>query len=108
VREVPRLAADLHRQIDAMVAMARECEAAVAAAGSAQAARDESLRACLRQGMRELLRSESRRQRWRVDDEALMRVFALDVGLNADGLAAWLASVADAPGEARGKPASAS
>jgi glyoxylase-like metal-dependent hydrolase (beta-lactamase superfamily II) len=83
VHDVPRLAADLHRQIDAMVEMALECVAR---------ARGPALQTCLRDGMRELIFAEGRRQGWRVDEEELLEIFTLDVGLNADGLAAWLAN----------------
>ena len=92
VGDVPRLAADLHRQIDAMVAMARACAARLgdAAAAAAHGAPTEGLRECLREGMRELIFAEARRQGWTADEAELQRIFTLDIGLNADGLAAWL------------------
>lgn len=92
VGDVPRLAADLHRQIDAMVAMGRDCAARLgdAAVAAAHGAPTEGLRECLREGMRELIFAEARRQGWTADEAELQRIFTLDIGLNADGLAAWL------------------
>lgn len=92
VGDVPRLAADLHRQIDAMVAMARDCAARLgdAAATPAHGAPTETLRECLRDGMRELIFTEARRQGWAADEAELQRIFTLDIPLNADGLVAWL------------------
>ena len=81
VREVARLAGDLHRLIDAHVALAeRHRDAGV------------QRNALLRKGIAELVRAESRRQGWTLADEDLMRVFAIDVDLNAQGLEAWLGS----------------
>lgn len=118
VRDIPRLAADLHRQIDALVAMARECAARSLQAGAARGAvgsseaggtaamenapgspeqcDDTALRACLREGVRELIFAEAKRQGWPVSDDEVLRVFALDIGLNADGLAVWLSTQASA------------
>jgi glyoxylase-like metal-dependent hydrolase (beta-lactamase superfamily II) len=115
VRDIPRLAADLHRQVDAMVEMALDCaarcmregcrplpsgesdssvertstEGASAAEGSGRD--DDMLRKCLRDGMRELVFAEGRRQGWSASEQELLDIFTLDIGLNADGLAAWLA-----------------
>ena len=96
VGEVPRLAADLHRQIDAMVEMARGCLVHWPAglAGGPQAA---SLRQGLRDGMQALLVAEGQRQGWPLAGDELARFLELDIGLNADGLLAWL--------EATGRPA---
>lgn len=79
VRDVPRLGADLHRLIDAHVALAERC-------GGAGPARLERLKA----GLAELVRSEAARQGWTLDAEALMQLFAIDIELNAQGLSAWL------------------
>ncbi|MCM5569475.1 MBL fold metallo-hydrolase [Burkholderiaceae bacterium FT117] len=96
VGDVPRLAADLHRQIDAMVAMARDCASRCTGASAAATASAEgpaaALRDCLREGMRELVFAEALRQGWDADESELQRIFTLDIGLNADGLAAWLVS----------------
>lgn len=91
VGDVPRLAADLHRQIDAMVAMARACAARIGnLPGEVSGAKSQVLRDALREGMRELVFAEARRQGWTRDEAELQRVFTLDIPLNADGLAAWL------------------
>lgn len=79
VREIPRLGADLHRLIDAHVALAEGCR-------DAGQDRHERLKA----GIAELLRSEALRQGWTLDADALMQLFAIDIELNAQGLAAWL------------------
>jgi len=87
VRDVARLGADLHRLIDAHVALAERC------AGEG-AARLERLKA----GVAELLRAEAARQGWTLDTDALMQLFAIDIELNAQGLAAWLDGRKSAPG----------
>jgi hydroxyacylglutathione hydrolase len=81
VRDIPRLAADLHRLIDAHAALGeREKDA-----GSA---RHERLRA----GVRELVLGEAARQRWTLPREEILEVFGVDIELNAQGLGAWLDS----------------
>jgi hydroxyacylglutathione hydrolase len=79
LRDVPRLGADLHRLIDAHVAIAERCR-------DAGAGRHERLRA----GVAELVREEAARQRWTLDTVDLMHVFEIDIELNAQGLGAWL------------------
>jgi glyoxylase-like metal-dependent hydrolase (beta-lactamase superfamily II) len=81
VRDVARLGADLHRLIDAHVALAAHCRDA----GPARHDR-------LKKGIAELLREEAVRQGWTLDADALMQLFAIDIELNAQGLAAWLDS----------------
>lgn len=81
VGDVPRLGADLHRLIDAHVALAERCR-------DAGPTRHERLKA----GVAELLREESARQAWPLAEDALMRLFAIDIELNAQGLGAWLDS----------------
>ena len=78
VENVPKLAADLHVQIDAMTAIARACDggtdrhrAVVAALG-------------------ELYLERARAHGCRLDDAGVLRVLALDIELNAQGLACWL------------------
>ncbi|HSH07947.1 MAG TPA: MBL fold metallo-hydrolase [Burkholderiales bacterium] len=81
VGDVPRLAADLHRLIDAHVALAERCR-------DAGPLRHERLSA----GVTELVRAEADRQGWMLTQEALLRLFAIDIELNAQGLGAWLDS----------------
>jgi hydroxyacylglutathione hydrolase len=79
--DVPRLASDLHRLIDSHVELALS-------------ARDAGARrhAVLVAGVRELLVAEALRQDWTLSERELLEVFALDIELNAQGLAAWLAT----------------
>ena len=79
VRDLARLAADLHRLIDAHAKLGERCRAA----GSARHER-------LKEGVAEIVLAERARQGWRLTPEEALRVFALDVELNAQGLAAWL------------------
>ena len=77
--DVPRLADDMHRLLDAYVALAR-------AAGPA----DDGRHGRLKDGMTRLLLEESARQRWPIAREGLLELFAGDIELNAQGLALWL------------------
>jgi hydroxyacylglutathione hydrolase len=79
LRDVHRLAADLHRLIDAHVDLALDTPGA----GSERLAR-------LEQGIKKIVLAEALRQGWRLPETELMRVFSLDIELNAQGLAAWL------------------
>jgi len=83
VHEPGRLAADLHRLIDAHVALAERHRDAGA-----------ERNALLRKGIEEMLLAESRRQGWTLSERQLLRLFAIDVDLNAQGLEAWLDSSA--------------
>jgi len=79
VRDVPRLAADLHRLIDAHVDLAlREKGAGI-----------ERQRR-LADGVTEILLDEARRHHWRIAHDELLNVFAMDIELNAQGLGSWL------------------
>jgi glyoxylase-like metal-dependent hydrolase (beta-lactamase superfamily II) len=81
VREPGRSAADLHRLIDAHVELAERHRDAGA-----------QRNALLRKGIEEIVLAESRRQGWTLSEQELLRVFAIDVDLNAQGLEAWLDS----------------
>ncbi|HRO59909.1 MAG TPA: MBL fold metallo-hydrolase [Burkholderiaceae bacterium] len=92
VSDVERLADDLHRQIDALVVLGKTC--ACRFEGAAVDTLDEgpgSLRRCLRDGVRDLILAEGRRQGWAGGEDDWLRIFDLDIRLNGDGLAAWLA-----------------
>ena len=78
VENVPKLAADLHVQIDAMTAIARACD------GGAD--RHRAVVAALG----ELYLERARAHGCRLDDAGVLRVLALDIELNAQGLACWL------------------
>lgn len=81
VTDLPRLAADLHRLIDAHVAIARAGADAV-----------DHRHQIIRSGLSALLREEARRQQWTLDETALFDLFAVDLELNAQGLEVWLDS----------------
>lgn len=79
VTEVSRLAADLHRLIAAHTELGeRERDA-----GGERSER-------LRRGVAAILMEEAVRQDWRLDAGELRAIFALDIELNAQGIAAWL------------------
>jgi hydroxyacylglutathione hydrolase len=79
VRDLRRLADDLHRLIDAHAALALRHRAA-----------GESRHALLKEGVARIVLEESERQGWPLRQDPLMSLFALDIELNAQGLAAWL------------------
>ena len=78
VEEVERLAADLHAQIDVMVALAR------AAAGQ------PDRHAALMASLTDLYAERARAHGWAHGREALRQLLAMDIELNAQGLAIWL------------------
>ena len=80
VRDVPRLAADMHRLIDAHVAIAERHEAA------------EGRKARIEQDIWALVGDEAARAGWSVPEAEWRRILALDVELNAQGLDVWLDS----------------
>lgn len=84
VRDVQRCGDDLHRLIDAHVALAKTC----AQDGLSGEARSRHLR----DGVRAIVLDEARRQHWPLDRPALLALFDLDIQLNAGGLEAWLDS----------------
>jgi hydroxyacylglutathione hydrolase len=83
VRDLARLAADLHRLIDAHAELAERHRGAGA-----------ERRRLLKEGVTNLVLAESERQRWRLPSEKVLEVFALDIELNAQGLESWLRGAA--------------
>jgi len=79
VTDLPRLASDLHRLIDAHVAIARSAADAI-----------DHRHQIIRAGLSALMRAESARQQWPLDEDALFELFAMDLELNAQGLEVWL------------------
>jgi len=79
VREALRLAADLHRLIDAHAELGVQHRFAGA---------ERHQRLC--DGITALVLAERERQGWSLSPEETRRVFALDIELNAQGIAAWL------------------
>jgi glyoxylase-like metal-dependent hydrolase (beta-lactamase superfamily II) len=79
VREVPRLAADLHRLIDAHVAVARDAQGTGA---------DRHRQ--LTDGITGIVLDEAHRYGWTLPEPQLLELLAMDIELNAQGLACWL------------------
>ena len=79
VRDIPRLAADLHRLL-------HEHERLALAAKNLGAARHEKLK----DGITRIAIAESRRQGWTLSEDRLLEVLAVDIELNAQGLGYWL------------------
>ena len=82
VREIDRLAADMHRLLDAYVELAH-------AAGAAGPERHGLFKA----GLQDIIRAEAKRHGWRISIEAALAVLDLDLELNAQGLAIWFDSL---------------
>ena len=83
VRDLSRLASDLHRLIEAHAELAERHRGAGAERGVR-----------LRKGVAEIVSAEAQRQGWALAERELMQLFAIDVDLNAQGLEAWLDSPA--------------
>src|SRR5690606_17074539 len=78
VEQVPELAQDLIEQIDAMVAIGRQCDG-----------RPDRHR-CLLAALQALYLERAQAHGCRLDEEAVAQVLAMDIELNAQGLACWL------------------
>jgi glyoxylase-like metal-dependent hydrolase (beta-lactamase superfamily II) len=78
VGDVGKLAADLYEQIDAMTAIGRECD------GS------EDRHCCMATALTSLYQGRARNHGCLLDDAGVARVLAMDIELNAQGLASWL------------------
>jgi glyoxylase-like metal-dependent hydrolase (beta-lactamase superfamily II) len=81
LRDIPRLAHDLHRLIDAHAELALK----YADSGAQRHAN-------LTRGVRDLVRAEAVCQQWKLPENDALEVFKLDIELNAQGLEAWLDS----------------
>lgn len=78
IDDVPRLADDLHAQIDAMVAIA-------------QAQRDAPDRhAAIKQALTDLYAGRAAKHGWHQGRDALTTLLSMDIELNAQGLGVWL------------------
>jgi len=80
VTDVPRLAADLHRLIDAHVAIAER-----------HAGAGEGRKQLIEDDIWALVAEEAKRGGWKTSEAETRRILALDVELNAQGLDVWLA-----------------
>ena len=78
VGDIERLARDLYAQIDAMVAIARDCDGR------------PDRHACLVEALRELYLGRARVHGCPLDDAGVEKVLGMDIELNAQGLASWL------------------
>ena len=78
VEHVERLAAELHQQIDAMVALARAADG-----------RDDR-HAALVEALTDLYAGRAEAHGWTQGREALVQLLHMDIELNAQGLAVWL------------------
>ena len=78
VRDIPRLAGDMHRLVAAHEELAR----VERGAGSTRHAR-------LTAGVAAIVLAEAQRYAWRLNQERVLEVFAGDIELNAQGLALW-------------------
>ena len=83
VVDVPRIAADLLRLVDAHAEVGRRC---------AEIDDGDARVASLRDGVRRIAFDEAARQHWGIDPERVEDVLGMDIQLNADGLASWIAS----------------
>jgi glyoxylase-like metal-dependent hydrolase (beta-lactamase superfamily II) len=88
IGDVQRIAADLHRMLDAYVGLGR-----AAPEGDA-----EARHVFLREGMRELLVSAALAHGCPLRGERLLEILEVDVELNAQGLGVWLAGIERALG----------
>ncbi|MCD9085574.1 MBL fold metallo-hydrolase [Stenotrophomonas sp. SY1] len=78
VQDVARLAGDLHEQIDEMVGIARQYEKA------------DDRHDALVSALGALYVARARRHECALDDAGVLRVLAMDIELNAQGLVCWL------------------
>jgi glyoxylase-like metal-dependent hydrolase (beta-lactamase superfamily II) len=84
VEDIKRLAADLHVQIDAMVAMARTVQA--------ESGSKDERHAALKEALARLYAGRAAAHGYAGDFDALSRIIGMDVELNAQGLGVWLDS----------------
>lgn len=80
VRHVPQHAATLHRLLDAYVTLARQAQG------------EPEPRAAVQAAMQALLLAEARRHGAPLDEARVLELLAMDIDLNAQGLAIWLAA----------------
>jgi len=79
VRDIPRLGADLHRLIDALVALALPLRDA----GTTRHAQ-------LKRAIQALVEEEAASRNWGLQGAAVLRLLDMDIELNAQGLGVWL------------------
>jgi glyoxylase-like metal-dependent hydrolase (beta-lactamase superfamily II) len=79
LRDVPRLAADMHRLVDSLAAIGLKHR---------DAGRDRCKH--LEKALAELVLQEARKQNWPLAADKVLELLRADIGLNAIGLEAWL------------------
>ncbi len=88
VIDVPRLAADMHRLIDAQLEVAQSV-------GNGLAADERHER--IKSGLRQLVETEAAAQGWALQGKAASNFLAMDIDLNAQGIEIWLDSQNQGP-----------
>jgi len=83
ITDVPRLAGDMHRLIDAQLDVAQKVHASLPAE-----VRHEQIKS----GLRQLVETEAATQGWGLQGKAASDFFAMDIDLNAQGIEIWLDS----------------
>lgn len=79
VTDIPRMGADLHRLIDALVKTAQSLKTT-----GTQRHQD------LKMAIQNIMLEEARQHSWGLQGEALLKLLEMDIELNAQGLAVWL------------------
>lgn len=79
IRDVTRIAADMHRLIEAQLAVARQ-------EGNSDPDRHERIKA----GLRQLVKSEAETQGWGIQGNDACELLSMDIDLNARGMEIWL------------------
>ncbi len=80
-RDVPRLASDMHRLIDAQLEIAQR------ETGSGTERHER-----IKQGLEQLMKKEAEQQGWKLQGRDATDFFAMDIDLNAQGMEIWLDS----------------
>lgn len=78
VEDVEKLAGDLYEQIDSMTTIARDCDGG------------DNRHQCMTAALTSLYQDRARKHGCLLDDAGVARVLAMDIELNAQGLASWL------------------
>ncbi|WP_368562494.1 MBL fold metallo-hydrolase [Pseudoxanthomonas sp. UTMC 1351] len=78
VHDVGKLADDLYEQIDAMTAIGRDCDGR------------DNRHQCMTAALTSLYQDRARKHGCLLDDAGVAQVLAMDIELNAQGLASWL------------------
>ncbi len=80
-RDVPRLASDMHRLIDAQLEIAQR-----------ETGRGSERHERIKHGLEQLMKKEAEQQGWKLQGRDATDFFAMDIDLNAQGMEIWLDS----------------